>query len=297
MPEIELDNDIDITLTYFKTLDAGVNSGTKEIKLSKLYSILHEPSISSHKYHSGLIVSGRVDGTRNRVNTKYKSLILIDIDNLPAYFDLYDEVGAVWKYAFAVYTSFSHTELEPRYRLIIPIDRTVENEEYQALVRYILEILDLPELNGEPASDEKANFDISRAFALPVVQSEEHKKDYIFDYEDAEIFSVTDEVLQNALERIQQAKPPKDGRPFMLKVAKPVTDYVGILQGVEKGERNNSMMSLVGHLFHSGLHALEIYEVVSMWNESRVNPPLPDKAIVTAINNIINAELERRGMQ
>jgi hypothetical protein len=84
---------------------------------------------------------------------------------------------------------------------------------------------------------------------------------------------------------IQQEKPTD--KPHK---AKPVSEYVRILQGVEEGERNNSLMTLIGHLLARNIHYREAFEIVHIWNESRVNPPLSADTVTTAFNNIMKKE-------
>lgn len=83
---------------------------------------------------------------------------------------------------------------------------------------------------------------------------------------------------------------PKQGNQYE---AKPVSEYVQILQGVDNGERNNSLMTLIGHLLARNIHYAEAFEIVHMWNESRVNPPLSPDVVTTAFNNIMRKESEQ----
>lgn len=76
--------------------------------------------------------------------------------------------------------------------------------------------------------------------------------------------------------------------------ATPSNEYVKILQGVQVGERNNSMMSLIGHLIALNMDYREVYEIVHMWNESRCNPPLEPNIVTRAINNILKSEQQKR---
>lgn len=71
-------------------------------------------------------------------------------------------------------------------------------------------------------------------------------------------------------------------------------EYVRILQGVQEGERNNSMMSLIGHLIALNMDYREVYEIVHMWNEHRCNPPLDPDVVTRAINNVLRSEQGKR---
>lgn len=75
---------------------------------------------------------------------------------------------------------------------------------------------------------------------------------------------------------------------------KPTSEYVKILQGVSKGERNNSMMALIGHLLSRDIHPAESLEIIHAWNNSRVSPPLEEHVINRAFNNILKREAEKR---
>ncbi|MDY0410128.1 bifunctional DNA primase/polymerase [Virgibacillus soli] len=76
--------------------------------------------------------------------------------------------------------------------------------------------------------------------------------------------------------------------------AKPVSEYLSILQGVSEGERNNSLTTLIGHLLARSIDYREALEIVNMWNETRVNPPLEVDTVTTAFNNILRREAEKR---
>lgn len=75
--------------------------------------------------------------------------------------------------------------------------------------------------------------------------------------------------------------------------AKPVSEYIRLLQGVAEGERNNALMSLIGHLLIR-LDYREAFEIVHMWNESRVNPSLEKDTVTRAFNNILQKEARKR---
>lgn len=71
------------------------------------------------------------------------------------------------------------------------------------------------------------------------------------------------------------------------------SDYLNILNGVNDGERNNSMMTLIGHLLAKNIDYRIAYELVKLWNE-RNNPPLSDKKVTRAFNNILRLEANKR---
>lgn len=74
---------------------------------------------------------------------------------------------------------------------------------------------------------------------------------------------------------------------------KPTSEYLRIFQGVCEGERNNALVTLIGHLIVR-LDYREAFEIVHLWNETRVNPPLEADTVTTAFNNILRREAEKR---
>jgi len=75
---------------------------------------------------------------------------------------------------------------------------------------------------------------------------------------------------------------------------RPSEDYLHILKGVKDGGRNESMMSLIGHLLAKKIDYRIAYELVMLWN-IRNEPPLDDKVVINAFNNILRREAARKG--
>lgn len=76
------------------------------------------------------------------------------------------------------------------------------------------------------------------------------------------------------------------------KKAKPVGDYLEILSGVGDGNRNDSLLSIIGYLLSKKIDYRIAYELVCLWNE-RNDPPLEDNVVITAFNNILRKEAEK----
>lgn len=75
--------------------------------------------------------------------------------------------------------------------------------------------------------------------------------------------------------------------------ARPVSDYIRLLQGVDEGGRNEALMTLIGKLINK-LDYREVHEIAQMWGESRCNPPLEPNVITKAVNNILKREAVKR---
>lgn len=76
------------------------------------------------------------NGRRVRGSVKERYLITLDADNPSEDFllDLDMELGGM---EYVLYSTHSHTDANPRYRVIIPVDRAMKPDEYQAVSRRI----------------------------------------------------------------------------------------------------------------------------------------------------------------
>ncbi|MGL4772562.1 MAG: VapE domain-containing protein [Clostridium sp.] len=88
----------------------------------------------------GFVGASLVGGKRGRTSVKFRSLITLDMDFLPSGFmekgfkgEVYDKLN----FPFCVYSTHKHKKESPRLRLVIPIDREVSPEEYEAISRRV----------------------------------------------------------------------------------------------------------------------------------------------------------------
>jgi len=108
----------------------------------------HITSETSHQYANmtksdrdntkdvGGFVGGELrHGQRKATNIVSRSLITIDADYASK--DFLDIVAAKVKSEYIIYSTHSHTEDNPRYRVVMPLDRYVTPEEYIAISRRI----------------------------------------------------------------------------------------------------------------------------------------------------------------
>lgn len=77
-------------------------------------------------------------GRRKAENVANRSLITLDLDEVKTTVgDLWDSITMLNDYAAVLYSTHSHTPDKPRLRLVIPLDRPVLPDEYQAISRKI----------------------------------------------------------------------------------------------------------------------------------------------------------------
>lgn len=124
----------------------------------------------------GGFVGGKLksNGRRSNDTVESRSLLTLDIDFGTS--DIWDNIKFLYEFACCIYSTHSHTPEKPRYRLIIPLNREVTPEEYQAISRMIADEIDI-ELFDD-TTYEPARF--------MYWQSTPKDADYIFDYQDSQ---------------------------------------------------------------------------------------------------------------
>ena len=89
----------------------------------------------------GGFVGGGFTGNRKGTTVTKRCLLALDADY--AYEGLWDMWTMLCGYAAFYYTTHSHTPEQPRLRLIIPLAREVDREEYEAIARRVASWLDI----------------------------------------------------------------------------------------------------------------------------------------------------------
>lgn len=86
----------------------------------------------------GGFVGGILKGGRRKTDTvESRQLITLDADYAPV--DLMDDMMLLAYYAYAVYSTHKHNPEKPRLRFVIPLDRPVTADEYEAIARKLAE--------------------------------------------------------------------------------------------------------------------------------------------------------------
>jgi putative DNA primase/helicase len=79
------------------------------------------------------------NGRRKPGNVVHRQLITLDADSIKT--DLWEDFQLIYACAAVLYSTHKHEPEAPRYRLIIPLDRPVMSDEYQAIARRIAGLL------------------------------------------------------------------------------------------------------------------------------------------------------------
>lgn len=121
----------------------------------------------------GGFVGGTLKGGRRKADAvESRQIITLDADFAPA--GLMDDLELFLDYAYAVYSTHKHTPDKPRLRLLIPLDRAVTPDEYEAIARKIAEDIGIDYFDD-------TTYQASRLMYWGSVPSDE---EYIFTYED-----------------------------------------------------------------------------------------------------------------
>lgn len=85
----------------------------------------------------GFVGGSLKDGHRKANNVLGRQILTLDADFAPV--DLWENIEMLYDFALACYSTHKHTLEKPRLRLVIPIDREVTPDEYEAIARKIAE--------------------------------------------------------------------------------------------------------------------------------------------------------------
>ena len=124
----------------------------------------------------GGFVGGTLDGGRRKSDTvKLRSLVTFDLDFAPA--DFVQTMQLEAPYAWAIYSTHKHKPETPRFRLIAPLSRDVDPEEYEALTRKMAEEIGLEYFDS-------TTFQPSRLMYWP---SASRDAEFVFEYNDDKV--------------------------------------------------------------------------------------------------------------
>lgn len=119
-------------------------------------------------------------GLRKMSNVMYRQLVTLDVDFSHDAF--WSDFTILYDCAAVIHSTHKSCKEQPRHRLIIPLDREVSQDEYQAIARKIAGDLNIELFD-------QSTFDANRLMFWPSVSFD---SDYYFEYQDAEILCADD---------------------------------------------------------------------------------------------------------
>ena len=165
---------------------------SRQVKWSEFCEMLRQPNRTKETYEEfmkmskadqdqlkdvGGFVGGEVDGQRLAKAVKGHDLITLDMDTIPA--GLTDEILETindLEIAAVVYSTRKHCSRAPRLRVIIPLNRTVDNDEYEPIARMVASRIGM-------AYCDQTTFDINRLMYWPNCSSDSEYVYRVFDYD------------------------------------------------------------------------------------------------------------------
>lgn len=121
----------------------------------------------------GFVGGSLKNGRRTADSVAERQLIALDADFAPE--NMIDDLEIFLGCAYAVYSTHKHKPEKPRLRLLIPLDRPVTPDEYEAIGRKIADQIGMDYFDD-------TTYQASRLMYWPSVSSD---AEYVFDYQDA----------------------------------------------------------------------------------------------------------------
>ena len=125
----------------------------------------------------GYVGGSLTGGRRGTTTVAGRQILTLDLDFAPV--DYFDDLELMSTYAACTYSTHKHSAATPRYRLLIPLDRVVSPDEYEAIARKVAEDIGIDYFDD-------TTYQPSRLMYWPSVSTD---GDYICRYIDAPFLS------------------------------------------------------------------------------------------------------------
>ncbi|MEJ7455897.1 primase alpha helix C-terminal domain-containing protein [Staphylococcus warneri] len=284
MNKIKLEHDTQVSVVWYNNLDSRSFKNFSQPKWSELINRLSIPQNNTNKYARGVAVYGDIkdgideDGKeykkyRNNDNVIYRDVLVLDYDDIPNLRPLHDAITDTLKgVAWFWHTTFNHQTESPRIRLYVPLNERVNADDYRKYTKVLVNKI------GHPVDE--GSFQPSRAMALPVYQQDKYP--FLHQYNDAPILNA--ETLEKWSEEIEKQTDQSITTNFN---KRDDAYWRDISFSVAKGNRNNSLASLIGHLFSRHVNEYIVYSYALLWGQNACNPPLKEREINATFQSIL----------
>lgn len=109
------------------------------------YAEMSKAQRDASKDHGGFVAGVLIGGRRKVETVEKRSMIALDGDRITKEFP--DNYETFCPYTSALYTTHSHTNENPRARLVFPLTRDLTSEEFVAVSRYLAQMLGIDFFN------------------------------------------------------------------------------------------------------------------------------------------------------
>ncbi|WP_427813508.1 primase alpha helix C-terminal domain-containing protein [Enterococcus sp. 22-H-5-01] len=237
---------------------------------------------------------------RKNENVISRDCLILDLDDVIVTES--DLVGMIQqklkRFDYVLYPSISNGLKGVRYRLVIPLDKPVNEQDYKLLVDFFTN----KALEGVIHHADKSNLTWSQIQLLPVI-TQYTKQEQILIHEVRNLFPV-DEALETAKHWIKVHRSESGGitshslKNNTSKFKKGGSRYrntttelfESLVTGCEEGNRNNSIAQITGGLLARAVDVAVVLELVKVAN-SYFTEPLSEQEIETTFYSIAKKEL------
>lgn len=283
MNKIQLDNDTQVSVVWYKSVSSKSFKNFYTPKWSELVSLLSDPVVNSDKYTRGSVVYGDISNGvdnegieyekyRNDDNVLYRDVLVLDYDDEEDLNMLHKSIKSELEgFSWFWHTTFNHTSESPRIRLYVPLSERISANEYRAYVRTLAQKI--------ACKIDEGSYQPSRAMALPVRKSNESP--FEFQFNDAAILDKS--TLKEWAKLFDISTQENSTQNFKRRDA---SHWEEKAFGVSEGGRNSSLASILGHLFNRRVNEHIIYAFAQMWGQS-CTPPMNDREINATFYSIM----------
>lgn len=235
---------------------------------------------------------------RNNDNLESRDCLIIDLDDvLVSEAELKKRIHTIfYEVDYALYPSLRNGLVGVRYRLCVPLDRSVNEEENSLLVELANEKI----LNGIIGKPDGSNDTWSQLMLLPVITQINRLEDIIISkgpqQMPAQMFIDKARIwrsnkLKNKPNKKFTGQYNSNGQTFLGNFLD------AMVNGVTEGDRDRWLTSRVGTFFKQGMNPENAYRLAVVINENFIEPPLTDKDVIRIFKSIMKTEIKRRGIQ
>lgn len=125
----------------WEQLAARLKDATVTAETAEEYAHMTKEQRSTIKDVGGFVGAYLEGGVRKATTVRHRQLVTLDIDEPRN--DTWQAFALLYDCAAVMYSTHSSTPRQPRYRLVIPLDRPVDCEAYEAIARRVAQEVDL----------------------------------------------------------------------------------------------------------------------------------------------------------
>ncbi|MDT2524928.1 primase alpha helix C-terminal domain-containing protein [Enterococcus raffinosus] len=238
---------------------------------------------------------------RKNENLISRDCLILDLDDvIVSEIDLIDAIKQkLGKFAYVLYPSVSHGLKGVRYRLVIPLDKPVNEQDYKILIYFFSNKI----LDGIIHNADQSNLTWSQIQLLPVL-TKYIKEEQIIIHDEENLFPISDG-LGTAKRWLKDYKQDTGGVTSR-KLYKNTSQFKkggsryrntttelfeSLVAGCEEGNRNNRIAQITGGLLARAVDVSAVFELVKVANQY-FTEPLSEEEIEATFFSIANKELK-----